>query len=141
VTKAKRQRLFFVLAVPSLLFVILNALSAVGFVAALHRRSALLYTGQPGASVIAVSALAALCLAIDCTFRIERSGNRSTIVVTRAARQVIIVGLIFALGFATYYDRELARDLSEGTAEFLAVLLLTTVVSARLLRRHIAPSS
>jgi len=137
--KAKRQRLFFVLAVPSLLFVTLNALSAPGLVGALHRRSALLYTGQPGASIIAVSALAALCLAIDCTFRFERSGNRSTLVLTHAAPPVIIAGLIFGLGFGTYYDRELAR--SEGIGEFLAVLLLTIVVAARFLRRDAAPSS
>jgi hypothetical protein len=141
VGKAKRQQFFFVLALPSLLFVTVNALAASEFLPLLHRRSALLYTGQPGASIILVSALAALALVVDRILQISSDPGVPTEKASRQAPRIVGAALVYTVVFAGFYDQELARDLSQGVGTFLAVLLMTIIISARVLRGRSLPSA
>jgi uncharacterized membrane protein YhaH (DUF805 family) len=143
VGKVKRQQFFFVLALPSLYFVVVNVLAAFELLPVLHRRSALLYTGQPGASIILVSALAALALVVDWILQISSSVDPGVPILkaSRHAPRIVGAALVFAVVFVGFYDRELARDLSQGIGTFLAVLLMAILVSARVVPRRGLPST
>lgn len=109
VERGNRRRIsLFWLAIPSALFVVVNALRALGIIPqALHRRIALLHGGQPGATVVLASAIAAFAIAIDRVAAVSAEEGRRSLKI-QASYQTALVFVLALLGFAWLYTREYA---------------------------------
>jgi hypothetical protein len=92
------------LAIPSVFFVLVNVASALGM-SRIHRRIALLYAGQPGATVVLVSALAALAIALSRVVTIAAEDGRLSLKI-HGSYQSALPPLLASLAFAWLYNRE-----------------------------------
>jgi hypothetical protein len=105
VDRAKLRMLFWV-ASPAAFFVVVNVAGALGMTE-VHRRIALLYGGQPGATVVLGSALAAVAIALRHLVVVRAGDGRFSIAFHGSYQTAVILGLAF-LAFAWLYVREFA---------------------------------
>jgi hypothetical protein len=106
----RRKRLLFWLASPSAFFVLVNVAGELGM-SRIHRRIALLYGGQPGATVVLVSALAALAVALHHLVEVRAGDGHLSLKIHGSYRAVL--GLVLAsLAFTWLYIREFAWQYS-----------------------------
>jgi hypothetical protein len=98
--------MLFWLAIPSALFVAVNVAGALGM-SRLHRRIALLYGGQPGATVVLVSALAAVAIAVGSLVEVRTAEGHLSLKIQRSYQTALMLGFA-SLAFAWLYLREFA---------------------------------
>ena len=98
--------MLFWLALPSALFVAVNVAGAFGM-SRLHRRIALLYGGQPGATVVLASALAAVAIAVVQLVEV-RDGEGHLSLRIQGSYQAALMLALASMAFAWLYVREFA---------------------------------
>ena len=131
--RRSRRRILVWLAIPSGLFVLFKALSVLGISQVPHRRIAGLYGGQPGASVVLVSALAAFAIALDRVAEVRLMDGRLALRLRLSAplaRVFVFALLVVASSFARVYLSEYAWLYTSGGSGFFEAALMLAVVMA-----------
>ena len=116
VERINRKPILFWVAIPSALFVGFNALRALGISQVPHSRIQGLYSGQPGATVVLVSALAAFAIAIDRVGALSAKGANDELRLLRIQPShqtflllvLLLLVVLAMLGFGWLYIREYA---------------------------------
>jgi hypothetical protein len=101
-----RLRMLLWVASPAAFFVVVNLAGSLGMTR-VHRRIALLYGGQPGATVVLVSALAAAAIALLHLVEVWAGDERFSIKLQGSYQTAVIFGSA-SLTFAWFYVREFA---------------------------------
>jgi hypothetical protein len=105
------RRILCWLAIPSALFVAFKALSALGISQIPHQRIAGLYGAQPGATVVLLSAFAALGLGLGRVAEVSARNGRLALRIQASSQTVLVTVAALAMAsliFARLYANEYA---------------------------------